>query len=412
MDAGVASAMRRVSIALCVALGCGGSGGDGSAGGSSTSTISSTGDAATTTPPDPDLGAADTLLLRGATLAGAGPADVRIDGAQIVEVGALDPLPGESIVELQGMWLAPSFIDSHVHLVYRPTPGAMAQGGIAAAVDLAAPVSAFETDFAPLRVVLAGPMITAEMGYPTQSWGVGGYGLECADAAAAEAAVDALHELGAGAIKLAVTGAQQLDDAALAAASARAHAFDLRVVSHALADADAARAAAAGSDALAHTPTDALSPATLDAWSGRAVISTLRAFGGGQAAIDNLAALRERGATVLYGTLRHRLREHDDGGDRPRGARALARGGAGAGGGRRRRDLGARGLLGARRARRRRARQGGEPARAAFRPHAGPARPRRAGAGDAARGVAGRRRVSCPKGQPGRGRLVGVRRPA
>lgn len=249
-----------------------------------------------------DVAPAGTLLLRGGSIAGAGPADVRIAGPLIAEVGALQPLPGETVVDVAGQWLAPAFIDSHVHFAYLPGAPQMARGGVAAAVDLAAPIAALASDQSPLQVLFSGPMITAELGYPTQSWGAGGFGLECADAAAAVAAVDQLFDLGARVIKLPVTSAPQLDDAALAAAAARAHELELRVVSHALADDEALHAGAAGADALAHTPTGPLSPATLDAWSGRAVISTLKAFGGGPAAIGNLAALRERGATILYGT--------------------------------------------------------------------------------------------------------------
>lgn len=249
-----------------------------------------------------DLPLAATLLLRGGQIVGAGPADVRIAGALITEVGALDPLPGETIVDVTDRWLAPAFIDSHVHFAYLPGAPDMARGGVAAAVDLAAPIAALASDQSPLQMLWAGPMITAELGYPTQSWGSNGFGLECADAPAAVAAVDQLFDLGARVIKLPVTSGPQLGDAALAAAAARAHELELPVVSHALSDSEAARAGAAGADVLAHTPTSPLTTETLDLWSGRAVISTLKAFGGGGAAVDNLAALRERGATILYGT--------------------------------------------------------------------------------------------------------------
>ena len=74
------------------------------------------------------------------------------------------------------------------------------------------------------------------------------------------------------------------------------------MVSHALSDEQARRAAQAGVDVLAHTPTEPLTPATVKAWSGRAVISTLRAFGGSSATLANLQALRAAGVTVLYGT--------------------------------------------------------------------------------------------------------------
>lgn len=257
---------------------------------------------ASTQGPAADTPIADTLLLGGATVVGLGLADVRVGGAVILELGDLEPLPGETVVDLTGSFLAPGFIDSHTHLLYLPNSEGLARNGIVAAVDLAAPLVAFDTDFAPLTALLAGPMVTAVMGYPTLSWGSDGYGIECADAAAAEAAVDTLHDLGARVIKLPVTSGAQLDDLALAAAAARAHEYGLPVASHALSDEYAARAALAGADVLAHTPTSPLAPATLDVWSKRAVISTLRAFGGGGAAIANLSALHAAGARVLYGT--------------------------------------------------------------------------------------------------------------
>lgn len=290
-----------VLLAGCVAA-PGETTGTGGSESSSGATTSEPTTSTTSTEALPDLPAVDTILLRGAAITGVGLADVRVGGEWILEVGPLEPLPGEAVVELAGSFLAPGFIDSHVHLLYLPNAEGLARGGIVGAVDLAAPVAAFDTDFSPLNVLLAGPMITAEMGYPTQSWGANGYGIECADAAAAVAAVDTLHDLGAGVIKLPVTGGPQLDDAALAAAAARAHEYGLKVASHALGDADAARAAAADADILAHTPTAPLAAQTRDAWATRTVISTLRAFGGSDAAVANLAALHAGGARILYGT--------------------------------------------------------------------------------------------------------------
>jgi len=88
--------------------------------------------------------------------------------------------------------VTPAFIDSHVHLVDAPAGSAFAARGVAGAVDLAAPVAIFGADMDPLRVLATGPMVTAQLGYPTQSWGADGYGIACADAAAAVAGVDLL----------------------------------------------------------------------------------------------------------------------------------------------------------------------------------------------------------------------------
>jgi imidazolonepropionase-like amidohydrolase len=250
--------------------------------------------------PAAEIPAGSHYVLRGGTVVGIGSADVEIVEGRIVAVGEVPE--GPESVDVSGRWIVPAFVDSHVHLAYLPQAAAMADGGVAAAVDLAAPLDFLAADPSPLRLIRSGPMVTAVGGYPTRSWGSDGYGLECADAAAAIAAVGTLADAGAGVIKLPVTSAPVLDDAALAAAASAAHDRGLKVASHALSDGDAARAAAAGADVLAHTPTDVLSEATLDAWSGRAVISTIRAFGGGAGAVANLRALRERGTTVLYGT--------------------------------------------------------------------------------------------------------------
>jgi imidazolonepropionase-like amidohydrolase len=247
-------------------------------------------------------GPAEGLLFADGDVVGLGVTDIRVVDGKIHALGQLQASPGDTVIDLGGRWVAPAFIDSHVHLVYAPAGAEFVARGVAGAVDLAAPVAIFGVDMDPLRVLATGPMVTAQLGYPTQSWGADGYGIECADAAAAVAAVDQLARLGAAAIKLPVTGAPQLTDDALAAAAARAHALGLPVVSHALSDDEARRAALAGADILAHTPTEALGKATIAAWSGRAVISTLRAFGGSATTVNNLKALRAAGVTVLYGT--------------------------------------------------------------------------------------------------------------
>jgi len=244
------------------------------------------------------------LVIRGAMIAGADQTtDIEITDGFVSSVGSVI-LPDEEavIVDAAGRWIVPAFIDSHVHLSYYPAAEALADGGIAGAVDHAAPVSFFDTSWAPLQVRGSGPMVTAVGGYPTQSWGAGGYGLEVADPQAATDAVVQLHGLGAGLIKLPVTGGNQLESEALAAAVVQAHALDLKVSTHALSDAHASDGGDAGCDVLAHTPTSALTTPAIAAWSDRAVISSLRAFGGGGTAVANLRALHDAGATVLYGT--------------------------------------------------------------------------------------------------------------
>jgi len=246
------------------------------------------------------------VLLQGVTVAGESSVsgqsvDVLVEGGRITAIGDLEA--GDASVEdLSGRWLAPAFIDSHVHLSYLPRSEQMLDGGIAAAVDLAAPIQTLDDDNSPLTLLSSGPMVTAVQGYPTQSWGAFGYGLECSDSSSVREAVSTLIERGAQVIKMPITGSRSLGENSLRAGIEVAHEAGLKVASHAMSDEQAARAAQVGIDVLAHTPTGTLSEATLELWSDRAVIGTLRAFGGSDTAIANLRALREAGATVLYGT--------------------------------------------------------------------------------------------------------------
>jgi imidazolonepropionase-like amidohydrolase len=246
-----------------------------------------------------------TLVLRGATGVDGTPVELVIAGGRIVA----GPAPsGAEVVELTGKVLVPAFIDSHVHLAYQPSAeAALPAGGVVAVVDLAAPVAFLGRvkggALGPLHVIAGGPMLTgAPDGYPLASWGKDGYGLACGDPRCATGAVGELVDHGARVIKVAVGKPPVLDDRALLALVEAAHARKVRVAAHALRRLDADRAAAAGADLLAHTPVEALPPESIAAWRGRAVISTLEAFGAEPAAIANLAALRKAGTRVLYGT--------------------------------------------------------------------------------------------------------------
>ncbi|MEM7157064.1 MAG: amidohydrolase family protein [Myxococcota bacterium] len=246
------------------------------------------------------------LALLGGLAAGGDRLDLVLADGLIEEAGVFGrEHPAhecDEVVDVSGQWLAPAFIDSHVHLAYLPAAESLAAGGVAAAVDLAAPIEFLE-DLPPSPLILAaGPMITAVGGYPTQSWGSGGYGIECADADDALAAVDLVHERGARVVKIPFGAGPPLPADAIAAAIARAGELGLPVVGHALGDASAMQAAAAGVEVLAHTPVEPLEVDTIAAWSSGVVISTLDAFGGSASARSNLTALRDAGTTVLYGT--------------------------------------------------------------------------------------------------------------
>jgi len=244
---------------------------------------------------------APSFVLKGGNVFGVGKRNLRIDGGRVVAVG-VSVADTDRIVDVTGRYIVPGFIDSHVHLAYDPVGDELLASGIVAVLDLAAPLATLSDGHGALRVLNAGPMITAPLGYPTTSWGSAGYGLEVTSPATAAAAVQTLFAAGAQVIKVPLTAAPTLDDPTVKAIVAAAHQHKLKVFTHALEEVNAARAAADGIDVLAHTPTEALSDATLDAWKTRTVISTLSAFGGGAAAVKNLQQLHQRGARVLYGT--------------------------------------------------------------------------------------------------------------
>jgi imidazolonepropionase-like amidohydrolase len=240
------------------------------------------------------------FAIRGAEIVGVGVADLEVKDGRVVAIGAV----AAEVPALQraGRWIVPAAIDSHVHLSYLPGGRRLLDGGVAAVVDLAAPLTALREREAPpeLVVLASGPMITARAGYPTRDWGEDGFGLEVEGVTAAVQAVETLATAGAKVIKVPVTDGPTLPPATLRAIVQAAHARGLKVAAHALFDRHARAAADAGADLLAHAPVEPLQAGTVEAWAGRAVISTLSAFGG--AAGENLARLRAAGATVLYGT--------------------------------------------------------------------------------------------------------------
>jgi imidazolonepropionase-like amidohydrolase len=231
--------------------------------------------------------------------------DVEIEGMRVsavLDAGQSTRCSDAGAIDAGDYWLAPAFIDSHVHLAFYSVADKISARGIAATVDLAVPLDELPTTQGPLHQRFAGPMLTAPTGYPTQSWGVGGFGLEVDGPDAGANAVDQLAAAGASVIKVPLQGTPRLDEATITAIVERAHGHELPVAMHAMNDADALLAAELGADILAHTPTSSLSPPTIAAWSERTVISTLAAFGSTETAITNLEALHDGGARVLYGT--------------------------------------------------------------------------------------------------------------
>jgi imidazolonepropionase-like amidohydrolase len=255
-----------------------------------------------------------TLFVAGARIAGepaAPPRTLRLAAGRIAEVAASAPSDAE-ILDARGLFLAPFAVDAHVHLAFAfATLGegarALLARGVAGALDLGMPEPLLPAlaDTLPFVLGSSGPLLTAPGGYPMRSWGSGGYGLALETPQEASAAVARLSAAGARAVKLSFDERFPVLAADVARSAARAaHALGLRVFAHAL-SADAVRAAlAAGADVLAHAPIERLPDALIDQAGARKlhVVSTLHAYGGGSAQLENLARLRAAGARVVYGT--------------------------------------------------------------------------------------------------------------
>ena len=210
-----------------------------------------------------------------------------------------------------GRWVGPGLVDAHVHLAFGG-PGAALAGGLVAVRDLGAPLAAamaWQAEVGPPCCAVAGPLLTSPGGYPTRSWGVGGFGAEVTDAAVAARLVRALAADGVDVIKVALEPAAGSvpSPEVLRAAVDAAHALGLGVTAHALTVSMVERALDAGVDELAHTPVEVLPDALVGrlADRGTPVVSTLQALcrgGSARAVLRNAAALHAGGVPLVYGT--------------------------------------------------------------------------------------------------------------
>lgn len=130
------------------------------------------------------LFAASTLLVNGVVVDGHGgpryQADVRIQGDRIVAVGHLNRLPGETVVDLKGLVVAPGFIDAHSHadfgIAKEPTAVSQITQGITTAVVgqdgiWSKPVKAQLEEFARLKPSLNFAMFSGHGGIRGQVMG-------------------------------------------------------------------------------------------------------------------------------------------------------------------------------------------------------------------------------------------------
>jgi imidazolonepropionase-like amidohydrolase len=265
------------------------------------------------------------LALRGTVWPG-GAAEA-FDGVLVVAgdgtVAALGrpgevPLPaGLLVLGAPGCWVGPGVVDAHVHLAFGGPEQALA-GGLVAVRDLGAPLAdALGWRTGPgrppggrPRVAVAGPVLTAPGGYPSRSWGAGGFAAFAGTPEQGGELVRRLAVDGVDVIKVALEPGAGWPVPPLPVVRAvveAAHQIGLAVTAHALSNEMVARALAAGVDELAHTPVERLTEPLVDriAAAGIPVVSTLQTFcsgGSGWSAAANAANLYRAGVPLLYGT--------------------------------------------------------------------------------------------------------------
>lgn len=212
--------------------------------------------------------------------------------------------------------ILPGFCDSHVHLGLVDV-AALAPNGIARVVDLGWDPDVARhwpaADPGGVAVDIAGAILTAPGGYPGSSgWAPAEAAREIGNATDAGDAIAEILAIGGRVAKIALNsdvGPVWSDDL-LAAVVSIAHRSGLIVVAHAQGAGQAARAFAAGVDALAHTPwTERLDDDLLRRMAARmSWISTVDIHGWGSGGPDfdracgNLERFAAAGGRVHYGT--------------------------------------------------------------------------------------------------------------
>lgn len=265
---------------------------------------------------DPDTGEIGAgLCLRGPLWLGGGGASFA-DGRVLVDAdglvaaaGAADAIALGDVEEVAVGWVGPGLVDAHVHLGFGD-PEHVVRHGVVAVRDLGAPPAeaARYRKLAAPRVEVAGPLLTAPSGYPSRSWGSGGYAAFVDDPEQVERLVGGLCTQ-VDVVKLALEpSGGPVPSAEVAAAVVRvAHANGREVTCHALTVEMVERALDAGVDELAHTPTERLPDEVVArlAGGGVRVVSTLQTFvagGLGEHVLDNARRLAAAGVEVRYGT--------------------------------------------------------------------------------------------------------------
>ena len=222
------------------------------------------------------------------------------------EAGAVDVPPDATTID--AAWVGPGLVDAHVHLAFGD-PAEMLAGGVVAVRDLGAPPAdavRWRRLAAP-KVEVAGPLLTAPGGYPSRTWGSGGFAAFVDEPDQAERLVTGLAPQ-VDVVKLALepAGGRVPSLEVAAGVVAAAHAAGRDVTAHALTVAMVERALDAGVDELAHLPVEPLPDELLQRLVSEHVnvVTTMETLmrDASRAVVDNAAAIASAGGTLLYGT--------------------------------------------------------------------------------------------------------------
>jgi hypothetical protein len=255
------------------------------------------------------------VVLHGAVWCGDGTSydDGRVVVGPDGMVAAVGPSADVAVpygcLEVDVPWVGPGLYDAHVHLAFGSVRD-MLTGAVVGVRDLGAPpTDAMTWRRSPdLAVEVAGPLLTAPGGYPSRSWGSGGFAAFVDDPGQAERLVSGLAPT-VDVVKLALepAGGPVPGPDVCRTVVAAAHRAGRTVACHALSVDMVEQALDAGVDELAHTPTERLPGELVHRISaaGVRVASTLHTFvrgGVGDGARANAAALVAAGVDLRYGT--------------------------------------------------------------------------------------------------------------
>lgn len=226
------------------------------------------------------------------------------------ERSKLDGRAAQTIALGANATVLPGFVDLHVHAV-DDVALVLLSGGVTTVRDVGSPIDvlAHVGSSTPLRILQAGPIVTAPDGYPIPEHGRL-IALPVDGESSARAAVRRLARRGASVIKIAVERGDGsyplLETAEIRAIVDEAHRHDLRVTAHVTAPDDARLALAGGVDELAHMPCAWGAPPLMRELARRGVeiVGTLHVEQDirCRASLANARAFVRVGGTILYGT--------------------------------------------------------------------------------------------------------------